>query len=52
VIPAGSTVTTHCAWDNETGRDLTYPAEMCIFTGFHALGVRDVICVDGTNVSH
>jgi hypothetical protein len=47
VIPAGSTLTTHCAWDNETGRELTYPEEMCSFTGFTRLDGRTVLCVDG-----
>lgn len=51
IIPAGSTIKTHCNWNNTTGENLVYPEEMCIFTGYHSLGDTDVICKDGVFTS-
>jgi hypothetical protein len=48
VLPAGTTLTTHCAWNNSKGVELVFPEEMCIFTGHHNLGMRDVICMNGS----
>ncbi|HVV82733.1 MAG TPA: hypothetical protein VHE35_06615 [Kofleriaceae bacterium] len=46
-LARGTVVTTTCAWNNTTSRDLTFPDEMCLFLSFQ-LGSRDLACVDGT----
>lgn len=45
-IPAGALLSTTCTWDNDTGRTLTFPDEMCLFFGF-STSARDLACVDG-----
>jgi hypothetical protein len=46
IMPAGSTITTHCQWDNQTGHTKMFPEEMC---GFATIDVsdHDYGCVEG-----
>jgi len=46
VLAAGSTLTTHCEWNNTGSETLSQPDEMCVFFGFF-LGERDAACGDG-----
>jgi hypothetical protein len=46
VLPAGSTLTTTCAWHNPTDEVWADPDEMCVFFGFF-LGDKDVVCAGG-----
>jgi hypothetical protein len=43
----GTTITTECAWNNTSGRELAFPDEMCLFLGFHLASGHDLACVDG-----
>jgi len=47
LVQAGSTLHTHCEWDNTTTEEITFPAEMCVFFGF-VLGDSDISCGSGT----
>jgi hypothetical protein len=47
VLPAGTRLTTDCAWRNTTGETLTSPDEMCVFFAFF-FGDKDATCADGT----
>jgi hypothetical protein len=47
VLPAGSTLTTHCEWRNTSGETLSSPDEMCVFFAFY-FGDKDASCSDGT----
>lgn len=46
LIPAGSTLNTHCTWSNTGERSIRFPDEMCLLFGFH-LGAGDILCVNG-----
>src|SRR5262249_12207962 len=46
VLPAGSTLTTHCTWTNDGNDTIGFPDEMCVFFGI-ALGEHDRTCADG-----
>lgn len=46
IIPAGSKLRTHCVWQNETDKMLTFPEEMCVFATI-ILGEREISCIDG-----
>jgi hypothetical protein len=47
VLSAGSTITTHCEWNNTTAKVLNQPDEMCLFLGFF-IGDKDATCLEGT----
>ena len=46
VLAAGSTLNTHCEWQNTTAAALKHPDEMCVFYGFF-IGTADAKCVNG-----
>lgn len=46
IVPKGSTVRTHCTWNNTTANPVTFPTEMCVFFGF-ILNENDIYCADG-----
>lgn len=46
-VAAGSTLRTHCEWNNTTTEEITFPTEMCVFFGF-ILGNSDINCNAGT----
>jgi copper type II ascorbate-dependent monooxygenase-like protein len=46
LLTVGSTLKTHCVWNNTTDRSLTSPDEMCVFFAFF-LGEKDITCADG-----
>lgn len=45
IVKAGSTLHTHCEWQNSTAEMLEFPREMCVFTGF-ILNDGDLTCFD------
>ena len=46
VLAKGSTITTHCEWNNTTAKALNQPDEMCLFLGFF-IGDTDATCLEG-----
>ena len=45
VVPKGSRMHTHCAWNNNTDAPIKFPSEMCVFFGF-VLNENDIYCTD------
>lgn len=46
LITKGSTLRTHCIWNNDSDKAVTFPTEMCVFATV-ILGENDISCVDG-----
>jgi hypothetical protein len=46
VVPAGSVLHTRCAWNNNSDQMVSFPSEMCAFSGL-VLGSVDTTCLDG-----
>ncbi len=44
VVFTGDSFTTHCAWDNDTGGVLEFPAEMCVTFGMFYPSQIPVVC--------
>jgi hypothetical protein len=51
MLPAGSTLITDCAYDNQGVETVSFPDEMCVFFGIR-LGAGDVICADGSWINY
>jgi hypothetical protein len=47
-VHAGETMHTHCEWQNQTGKELLFPDEMCAGNGFYFPGNGLTACDDGT----
>ena len=45
LVPKGSTLHTHCTWQNDTAAPIKFPTEMCVFFGF-VLNENDIYCTD------
>jgi hypothetical protein len=45
VVKAGTTLRTHCSWNNDSGATVNFPDEMCIFFGI-VLSDKDIFCTD------
>jgi len=46
-IKKGDRYHTHCEWDNQTGQDLAFPAEMCDGVSFYFPAQGQITCSDG-----
>jgi hypothetical protein len=46
LVPKGSTLRTHCSWNNTTDAPVTFPTEMRVFFCF-ILNENDIHCTDG-----
>jgi hypothetical protein len=44
----GDVYHTHCQWDNESGKTLAFPSEMCTGFSFYFPSVGQIACVDGS----
>jgi hypothetical protein len=47
-LRAGQSVTVACSWKNTTQKDLRFPTEMCVGTGFYFPGNGEIDCEDGS----
>jgi hypothetical protein len=46
-LAAGQTVQLTCTWQNTTAKDIRFPTEMCVATGFYFPGAGEIDCEDG-----
>lgn len=47
LFKAGQSVRVTCTWQNPTDKDIAFPREMCVGSGFYFPGKGQIDCVDG-----